>query len=172
MMWKKTKEEQFRAGFRKLLKKTFQLPNGKIADFDVKYEGPAVCVLALTKENRVLLVKQFRPGPEEILSEMPGGCIEDNETPDNAIERELLEETGYEGEIQFVGMSLDCAYSTMKRYNFVAKNCIKIQEPNYDNTEFGEVIEMSLDEFRDHLRSGKLTDIETGYMCLDFLKLL
>ncbi len=35
-----------------------------------------------------------------------------------------------------------------------------------------EVVEVSLEEFRDHLRSGQLTDVELGYLALDHLKLL
>jgi ADP-ribose pyrophosphatase len=65
-------------------------------------------------------VKQYRPGPDEILLELPGGCISEEELPEIAARRELLEETGYSGDFQFVGTSFDCAYSTMIRYNFAA----------------------------------------------------
>ncbi|MFA5126977.1 MAG: NUDIX hydrolase [Patescibacteria group bacterium] len=170
--WKKIKEEPFKAGFRKLIKKTFQLPNNKIVDFDIKQEGPAVCVLALTKDNNVILTKQFRPGPEKILLELPGGLIDKNESPDEAAKRELLEETGYSGNFQLIGESLDCAYSTMVRYNFVAINCHKIQEQRLEENEFAEIVEISLGNFKKHLRSGQLTDVESGYMGLDYLKLL
>jgi hypothetical protein len=47
-----------------------------------------------------------------------------------------------------------------------------VQEQQTDQDEFIEVVEMSLEEFRNHLRSGELTDIGTGYLGLDFLKLL
>ena len=52
--WKKIKEESLRTGYRKLLKKTFELPDGKTAEFDIKHEGPAVCILAITKNNKIL----------------------------------------------------------------------------------------------------------------------
>lgn len=172
MNWKKIKEEPFKAGFRKLIKKTFELPNGKIGEFDIKHEGPAACVLALTKNNQVLLVKQYRPGIEKVLYEMPGGIVEKGEKPKNAIKRELLEETGYTGNVKLVGTSFDCAYSTMIRYNFIATNCKKIKEQQLDDKEFAEVIEMPLRKFRKHLQSGELTDVESGYLGLDFLKLL
>ena len=170
--WKKIKEEPFKAGFRKLIKKTFQLPNNKVTDFDIKQEGPAVCVLALSKDNKVILAKQFRPGPEKVLLEMPGGIIDKNETPEEAIKREFLEETGYTGNFQFVGESLDCAYSTMVRYNFIATDCYRIQDQKLDDNEFVEIVEMSSEDFKKHLRSGQLTDVESGYMGLDYLKLL
>lgn len=171
-IWKKLKEEDFRAGFRKLTKKTFQLPDNRVVDFDIKKEGPVACMLALTKENNVVLTKQFRPGPEKFLLEMPGGVVEMGEDPMPAAKREFLEETGYTGDFKFVGTTWDCAYSTMLRYNFVALNCEKIQEPKPDENEFVEVVEMGLEDFRKHLKTGELTDVESGYICLDFLDLL
>lgn len=170
--WWKIKEEPFRAGFRKLLKRTFKLPDGKIVDFDIKQEDPAVCILAITTDNKIVLAKQFRPGPEKILFEMPGGVIEKEEKPKQAAKRELLEETGFIGDLKFVGTCLDCAYSTMIRYVFVATNCNKIQEQKLDSAEFIDIIEISLDDFRNHLRTGELTDVECGYLGLDFLGLL
>jgi len=170
--WKKIKETPFKAGFRKLLNRVFVLPNGKTADFDIKDEGLAVCVLAFTIEKKVLLVTQFRPGPEKILHELPGGSVDKGEEPIDAIRRELLEETGYIGDVEFVGTSLACAYSTILRYNFVAQNCKKIQDPKTDDTEFCEVFEMSLEDFRKHLRSGELSDLATGYLGLEYLGLL
>jgi len=172
MTWKKLKEEPFKAGFRRLLKKTFKLPDGKIKEFDIKHEGPAVCVLALTKEGNVVLAKQYRPGMEKTLLELPGGGIEGNEKPEEAMKREFLEETGYSGDLELVGTSYDCAYSTMLRYNFVATNCCKVAEQELDDSEFVEVVEISLKELRKHLRSGELTDVETGYLGLDYLDLL
>jgi ADP-ribose pyrophosphatase len=170
--WKKIKEEPFKAGFRKLIKKTFEMPDQKIADFDIKHEGPAVCILAITAEQQIILAKQFRPGPEKILLEMPGGMVDKGESPEQAAKRELLEETGYTGDFEFVGKSLDCAYSNMIRYNFVAKNCHKIQEQKLEDNEFVEIVEMNLTDFRKHLQSGQLTDVESCYLCLDYLKLL
>lgn len=128
--------------------------------------------MPITKENQVLLFKQFRPGPEKVLLELPGGAIEKNERPEQAAMRELLEETGYEGDFQCVGTSLQSAYSTLLRYNFVAQNCVKIDSQKLDKNEFGKIIEMDLNAFRKHLRSGQLTDIATGYLGLDFLDLL
>lgn len=170
--WKKLKEEPYKTGFRKLVKRTFQMPDNRIADFDIKQEGPVVCILALTKDNKIILAKQFRPGPEKILLELPGGGVDAGETPEEAAKREFLEETGYSGDFQFIGASLGSAYSTLLRYNFVATNCYRKQEQILEDNEFIEVVEMPLAEFRDHLRNGQLTDITTGYLGLDYLKLL
>ncbi len=49
-IWKKIKKKSFKIGFRKIIKKTFQLPDNRSIDFDIKHEGPVVCVFALTKK--------------------------------------------------------------------------------------------------------------------------
>ncbi|MEA3248873.1 MAG: NUDIX hydrolase [Patescibacteria group bacterium] len=171
-MWKKITETSFTAGFRKMLNRTFVLPDGKRHDFDIKHEGPAVCVLPLTEGNEVVLAEQFRPGPEKVLLELPGGKLEKDENPMESIRRELLEETGYAGDFELVGTCYDCAYSTMKRYCFVARNCKKVGEPEPDDTEFINVRTVSLEKFRTILRSGMMTDVEVGYLALDHLGIL
>jgi ADP-ribose pyrophosphatase len=167
-----SREIVFQKYNRKIEKVIYKLPDGTESDFYIKKEGPVICVLALTKDDKVILAKQFRPGPNEIILELPGGGIEEGETPEQAIERELLEETGYRGKVRLVTDALDCAYSTMQRYCFVATDCEKIAEPQNTNSEICETILLSLDEFRKLLQSGKMTDVEVGYLGLDYLRLL
>ncbi len=167
-----SRELAFQKYSRKIEKVIFRLPDGKEADFYVKREGPAAAVLALTKDKKVILVKQYRPGPEEILLELPGGYVDPNEKPEVTMERELLEETGYKGKVQLVTTCYDDAYSTMNRYCFVATDCQKVSEPKTGDHEFIELEILSLNDFRKLLRSGKMTDVEVGYLGLDFLNLL
>ncbi|MGH9210907.1 MAG: NUDIX hydrolase [Acidimicrobiales bacterium] len=150
----------------------FRLPDTSTADFYIKREGPAASVLALTAHDEVILVKQYRPGPQAILNELPGGFVDPDEKPLDTVRREFLEETGYDGDFELVGTCLDDAYSTMVRYCYVATDCRKVGEPNNTSTEQTEVVLMSLPEFRAQLRGGQMTDVEVGYRCLDHLKLL
>ena len=167
-----SREIAFQKYNRKIEKVIFRLPNGEESDFYLKKEGPYFCILALTPDKKVILAKQFRPGPNEILLELPGGGIKEGETPGQAIERELLEETGYRGKAELVTEAFDCAYSTAQRYCFVAEDCEKVADPQNTSTEITEVVLISLSEFRKLLRSGKITDVEVGYLGLDYLGLL
>jgi len=167
-----SREEAFRKYSRKIEKVVFRLPNGKKVDFYIKKEGPAASVLALTSDNQVIIAKQYRPGPKKVLMELPGGFVDSNEVPEVTMRRELLEETGYEGDIKLITTCLDDAYSTMKRYCFVATNCKKIKEIENSENEFTELLLVPLEEFKKILRSGQMTDVEVGFLGLDFLKLL
>ena len=150
----------------------FALPNGVETDFIIDTRGPAVCIVGFTQADEVILVKQFRPGPMKILTELPGGFVDEDATALESARNELLEETGYEGDMEFVGTCLDDAYSTMVRHCYVAKNCRQISEPVSTDTESTEVVLVSLEKFRELLRKGEMTDIEVGYLGLDYLGLL
>ena len=161
--------EKYGRGIEKVL---FQLPNGKKDEFYIKKEKNGAGIVALTEDNKIILVKQFRPGPKKILLELPGGFVDVENKPKETIENELLEETGYIGKVKYVGSCIDDAYSNMMRYCFVATNCVKIQKQKLGVHEFAEVVLIPLDKFREHLRNGELTDVEIGYLGLDFLQLL
>lgn len=171
--WKeKSRTEVFKKYSRKIDEVTFVLPNNTETEFYIKAEGFASSILGLTKAGEIILVKQYRPGPKLILDELPGGFVDPNEDPQNTARREFIEETGYDGDFEFVTTCIDDAYSTMVRYCYVAKNCHKVGEPQNTDTEQTEVVLMPLKDFRALLRSGNLTDVEIGYLGLDYLGLL
>lgn len=171
--WKElSREVVYQKYSRKIEKVVFKMPDNSESDFYIKKEGPTACILPLTKNNEVILVRQFRPGPMQSLLELPGGYVETGDNQNDTVQKELLEETGYAGEIEFVTKCYDDAYSTMERYCFVARHCKKISEQKLEKTEFAEVHIVSLEKFRKLLRSGDMTDVEVGYLCLDYLQLL
>ncbi len=77
-------------------KDTCRMPNGTIVDdyYVLEYSDWANAV-AITEDNEVLLVKQYRHAANVVLLEIPGGVIDAGEDPKTAMKRELLEETGY-----------------------------------------------------------------------------
>lgn len=149
------------------------MPDGREAEFDILPSRGSVCILALTESKDVILAAQYRPGPDKVMLELPGGGVEkeDSDITEAAI-RELLEETGYQGDIEYVATSYKDAYSQMATHSFVAKNCKKVAEPKLDDFEYIEVVTMPLPEFRKHIKSDELTDTLTAYLGLDHLNLL
>ena len=72
------------------------MPDGKIVEsYFVVELPPSACALAITESGEVILTRQYRLPIDETILELPGGFIDKGENPKTAIERELLEETGY-----------------------------------------------------------------------------
>ena len=170
--WQKIKEQTVYQGFRNIIRKTFKLPHGQAVDFDIIDVPSFVCIAALTKDEKVILVKQYRPGPERDMLSFPEGRVDPGEDNLSAVKRELLEETGYEAaQISFL-KSIPQAYANQTKYIYLATGCIKTQEQDLDEHEFIEVICMSIEDFRNLLKNPKEDDcnsVDAGYLLLDLL---
>jgi ADP-ribose pyrophosphatase len=168
--WRKRVETVAYEHFRRVLSRTFELPDGTVAEFEVLDILDSVAVLALTPAEEVLLVEEFRPGPEAILLELPGGVVEPGQAPLEAARAELLEETGYEGDLIEVGTVVRDPYATNVKHAFAATRCRRIADP--EEPKLTAPTLMPLEAFREHLRQGRLTDSEVAYRALDELGLL
>src|SRR5881296_1537349 len=96
-----------RDGYRPILGRSYVLPDGVEREFEIKLEADTAVVLAVTDASEVVLVREFRPGVEELLLELPGGGVDTGEDPLEAARRELLEETGYAAELEHAGSMVD-----------------------------------------------------------------
>ena len=143
----------------------FELPNGERATFSLSNaKTKVVCVLAISKDNKIILARQFRPGPGLVLDELPGGSLEPGESWENAVRRELLEETGFSpGSLLNLGRFYESAYSAMERIGFLALNCEQTLEQKLDPNEFIQVILKPVPEFIDQIRKGLCTDAEIAW---------
>lgn len=167
MSWLKLGESDKPIGWRKIFSRRYLLPNGAEKAFDISVHFDSACVLALTPDEQVVLVKQFRPGPERFTLELPGGLVDKGEEqPLEAIRREFLEETGFSGELEKVGQFLLGAYSTGQKHAFLATNCEWVQEQRGDDDEFIEVVLMPLEKFREWLDTADMVDTGCAYRAL------
>jgi 8-oxo-dGTP pyrophosphatase MutT (NUDIX family) len=118
-----------------------------------------VIVLPLTVDHQAILVRQYRPGPNRTVLELPAGMLETSDaSPAVAAERELLEETGYRpGRIEPLG---DYYPSLARQRNqahcFLALDCQQVAAPAGDPAESIAVSLLSLGELRTTARSGGL----------------
>jgi ADP-ribose pyrophosphatase len=154
-------------------RRDYKLPDGTIGDYYIHIQGPGACVLALTPDKKVVTMPQYRPGPDAILRELPGGCVNEGEDPRKAAMRELLEETGYSGDMEdWVGTWQVDAYTQINATVVIARNSRKVAKAKLDDREFGEAELVDIPEFIAQVRSGQLTDAAGAMLALDHLGLL
>lgn len=72
------------------------LPNGNVADYEIVHHPGGAAVVALDEENRVCLLRQYRPAAGGWVWELPAGRLEPDEPPALTARRELVEEAGRE----------------------------------------------------------------------------
>lgn len=131
---------------------TCRMPNGTLIDDYYVLEYPGwVNAVALTEDNEVIVIRQYRHAAEEVILELPGGCIDPGENPEQAIVRELLEETGYQFESVERLCTLYANPSTSGNIttSFLATGGKKIQEQHLDGREEIEVFKITVDELKE-----------------------
>jgi len=98
------------------------------------------------------LIKNYRIPVEQYCIEFPAGLLDKaNENPEEAARRELLEETGYTGEVfvPIAPFASSVASLSNHAYPFVVVNATKIAEPALEDSEDIEVIEVDEDKLYD-----------------------
>jgi ADP-ribose pyrophosphatase len=178
--WELLGEKNVYDGFLTVNVRRYRLPDGREADWDVfgprQTAGVAggITVLPLTTEGRIVAIRLFRAGPDQVVTNLPGGLIDPGEDPAEAGRRELLEETGYTcGSIEVVGWIWSAASSTYPKFVAVARDCRPTSSQDLDDFEDIVPIELTVDELRQELRTpGAMTGIDATYLALDHAGLL
>jgi ADP-ribose pyrophosphatase len=126
-------------------------PDGHIVDpYFVVQMPPSVCAVAITNDNTVVMVKQYRHPIGETILEIPGGFIDGNEEVEKAIARELLEETGYEFlKFDYLGkITANPGVLDNYTYLYLARDGKKVSTQQLDNNEEIELVTIPLEELR------------------------
>lgn len=134
--WKLLSELPGSGGYLPLRTRRYQLPDGGHAGWDIFGEERSVAVLAITVDEQIVLARQYRPGPDMVLDELPGGNVEPNEDVAAAAARELLEETGYAGQVEVVGTTWLASSCCTQRYVAVARDARKVADHANEPGEF------------------------------------
>lgn len=137
--WVTTNEKpKYTTNIFKLLSREMKLESeNHSATFSILEAPDWINVIPMTPEGDLVLVEQYRYGVERPTLELPGGMVDAGENPLDTAKRELLEETGYEGEewISLGKVSSNPAILTNYTHTYVVKNCKKIREQQLDGNE-------------------------------------
>ena len=155
----------FECFFMTLYEDTVLLPNQKQSTrIYLKHDG-ASAVLPITKEGKLVLIKQFRYPIRKVVIEIPAGKKDDpNEDGLVCAKRELEEETGYvSSHFEKITDFHNClGYSSEMIEIFIAKDCVKKENPEHgDEDEFIEIFEVTKEEAKQLLQDKVVTDAKT-----------
>lgn len=141
-----------------------QLPNGKTATREVVRHPGAVAILAITEEQKVILVEQYRYPCGEILLEIPAGKLDvQGEAPEQCAFRELAEETPYTAQQMNLLYTFYTAagFCDERMYLYQAQGLRPNSQSTADEDEFVRTVLLSKEETKLALRTGKIRDSKT-----------
>lgn len=146
----------------KLYVDTVELPNGKEATREVVRHPGAVCVVPVTDNNEVIMVKQFRYPFGEVLLEIPAGKLEAGEDPLDAVKRELEEESGaVAASITHIGELYTTVAFLDERIQVYLATDLTFINSHPDEDEFLEVVKIPLSDLVQMVMRGEIKDSKT-----------
>ncbi|KPI55840.1 ADP-ribose pyrophosphatase [Clostridioides difficile] len=142
---------------------TVEIPGQGYQKRELVEVGGAVGIVAITDDNKVVLVKQFRKPIEKPIFEIPAGKLEKNESPKECAERELKEETGYSAKnIKLIHKFFTSAgFSNEIMFVYLATG-LTPGDNNLDADEFLDVYEIELEEAYNMVLKNDVEDAKTS----------
>jgi ADP-ribose pyrophosphatase len=160
-------------GWLRVVRRRYTMPDGTESDWELLGGFVSVSVLALTDDDRVVLVRQFRPGPDAVVHNLPGGLVDDGEAVLEAAARELAEETGYVArELETVASFHPMAHGGWVKHVVVARGCTQNAAQALDELEDCVPVLVTPQELRRAARAGELVGTDVVYLALDHAGLL
>lgn len=167
------KHTVFKGNILELRVDTVQLPNGKHATREMVEHPGGVCIAALTENNELLFVRQYRYPYKEVLLELPAGKLEPGQDPLENGKRELLEETGAIGENY---VSLGKVYPSPGYFAEVLHlyfcRVTEFREVSPDEDEFLEIEKIPLKDAVQLVLQNKIPDAKSQVAILKLTQLL
>jgi ADP-ribose pyrophosphatase len=135
---------------------------GKASYREIVEHGGGVAIAAVTEENRMILVRQFRKAAEKAILEVPAGKIEKGEDPIMTAARELKEETGYTAaKLEHItSFYSSVGYSEEVIHLYYAKG-LSPGETDFDDNEAIDIEEYDVARLKRMVLEGEIEDAKT-----------
>lgn len=164
MEWKTLQSQYLYEGRMKLRSDMVELPNKKRWNYVYLEQKPAVGIIPITNDGKLVMVRQYRYALRRFTWETPAGGMEEGEDPRECAIREIEEETGYRaGRLtRLISFNNASGSTTLFMHLFLAEDLVQTQQ-RLDESEFIRVGIFDLAEVVDKLESGELqTDAATS----------
>jgi len=127
-----------------------ELFDGSKTIFEKVKRADTVQIIPVTEDGKILMIDETQPGKNNRFVGIPGGRMDEGESPEDVARRELLEETGYAAEELVLWISAQPQSKTdWAVYVFIGKRCRKVSEPSLDSGEKIELKSVNFDQFLD-----------------------
>ncbi len=143
-------------------KRSYELPNGSVVDdYYHLIRADFVLIIARDLNGKIIIERQYRRGVEDFVYELPAGFINKDEDPVVAAQRELLEETGYEGKAKLLGkIYVQPGYSSQVAYAVLIDiEQTEKHDKELDEDEEIELQAMTLPDIHTMIRKGEIIDM-------------
>ncbi|MFZ2188154.1 MAG: NUDIX hydrolase [Candidatus Moraniibacteriota bacterium] len=160
--WKLMKSKKlFESKWLTLKNNSYDIGGGNIRDDYYHIDRPDyVLIVAEDNDEKIIVVRQYRRGVDEILYELPAGWIDKKETVVQAAERELREETGFQGKGVLLGtLATQPGFMSMKAHVVFVKIEGKLNLKSPSEDEVIEQFYFGIEDIKQMITSGDIKDM-------------
>ena len=157
------RELKFKGAIIDFYQDTMEIDGDHTATWDFINHKGAAAVVPVTKEGKILMVRQYRNALDRYTLEIPAGALDAVDEPGiECASRELEEETGYKSNNLewLITLRTTVAFCNEKIEVFVARDLIPSHQ-HLDEDEFIDLKEYTLDELKEKIFSGEIEDSKT-----------
>lgn len=166
-------EEKFRGRIITVREDQVAMPDGSLASRELVHHPGGVGVVAVTDENKVILVKQYRKAIEEAIYEIPAGKLDAGENHRACGIRELEEETGLRAEnFIYLGFIYPSPGFADERTHMYLATGLSQGEMHPDPDEYLDVEQIPLEKALEMIANNEINDAKTVAGILKAMKVL
>lgn len=136
-----------------------KLHNGRNYEYHYVHTAGSSFIVPVKDNGKIILVNQYRYLNDRFSIEIPGGGVKEDQSPEEVARKELIEETGFDGDLVKVGF--------FNPYNgvadeichvFIARNLKPSDKETRDDSEEFEILELSPEEIDEKIRTNEIYD--------------
>lgn len=138
------------------------MPNGELADREIVGHPGGVGIVAITDDNKIIMVKQYRKPLEKAICEIPAGKLDPNEEVEFCGKRELLEETGATAEkFEYLGFMYPSPGFTDEVTHIYLATGLSFGNANPDDDEFLDIEFFDMETVKEMIMNNEINDGKT-----------